>query len=121
MPFDPYVPDDDRARQHTYDVHVLRTALSNVRRPWAWCRGMINGPGDSHCAVGWVMHVADYYGVAWKRIVREHVVPVLPRRDRWRFFDEPEQRVYRYNDFHDQADIVALFERAVRRLERVSH
>lgn len=125
MPFEPYLPDkDDLGTRQAHDLFVLREALRYIRKPGFWCQKTLHGPGRSRCAVGWIMVLTNFplhmrQEAEDTRIVREYLVPVLPLSERWAFFQGPEEKVYHYNDrVQDQQAVVALFERAIQRVER---
>lgn len=98
-------------------LDVLRTVRNEIAKPGQWCKGTLRS-GDARCAMGWLLaeaktvnlHVADYL-----------LTPCIPSpwlahaaiNDHW--------LVTLYNDSWDttQADIVALYDRAIDRLQRL--
>jgi hypothetical protein len=120
MPFEPYLPEPGFATEQDYDLHVLRLAVRHIQRPYGWCRGRMDGPGDSHCAVGWLVYLTagepwEMDG-NWQRIVRQHLVPCLPFMMRWRPAT-PQERVFAFNDIRGKKAVIRLFERAIARIE----
>jgi hypothetical protein len=121
MPFDPYLPDDTGlTTEQVHDLYVLREALRHIQQPYGWCRRTMDGPGGSHCAVGWIVHLTDgspwELDGDWQRIVREHLVPGLPLFIRWRKVSNQE-RVFSFNDIHGREAVIKLFKLAIARIE----
>lgn len=74
--------------------------------------------GERHCAVGWVLRACDWDEAAALKLVADYLYPSLPEKA------QKERRglvwsVSDYNDNHKHADVVALFERAVKLAEAV--
>lgn len=122
MPFDA-TPIDDLLQ----DVALLRMARKGIAKPGGWCTGVLND-GRAHCAVGWLIvasRKAD--GAALARaseLAVKYLYPELPavyHMER-RFGSMPDilrktRAITSFNDKGRQADAVALFDRAIAKLE----
>lgn len=118
MPFDSLAPSQDGffTAEEAHDLYVLREVGRRLRQPGTWIRGRLNGPNGKHCAIGWLKVLTSEADS--RRIAKTYLVPALPwwHRECW----DAEQTVWRYNDMRNQERVAALFERAARRLERIT-
>lgn len=113
MPFDPYQPEPPT------DLFILQQALDHLRQPNSWIKGSLGEPGRTgHCAVGWLYEVTHENHQLSSRIIRDHLVPVMPLRVRWKVRNKlSEHKIFYYNDRYGYRKVVKLFERAVVRAE----
>ena len=112
MPFDA-LPEFQTQKQR--DLTVLRSAVDGLRQPDSWITGVYHH-GTRHCAIGWLQNFVGGHEVP--RIAAVYLVPVLP----WRLFGhpkEPTEAVVKFNDRTTQEKVIRLFERAIRRAERM--
>lgn len=102
---------------------VLREARKGVASAGGWRQ---NGWGfvGHHCAMGWLklamgveMHSPTDAAVVG--FTFETLMPVLSRQPGQVYLGDPVQQVIAFNDYHGtmQQDVVALFDRAIMRLE----
>ena len=112
MPFDSS-PLEAPLAEIERDLAILRRAREGIAQPGGWCQGF-GTKGSAHCVMGWVS-VASEFGVCQSNGFADRVlVPELPPR--WaRGFN-----IVEFNDCRGrkQAEVVALFDRAIARLER---
>lgn len=103
-------------------VVVLRLARAELAREGAWAHGF--GDGGKHCAIGWIMQIAD----SWTATIQltDHLFRVLPWY--WRLLgaitayqvNDSFAIIAIYNDcsWRTQQQMLALFDRAIARLSR---
>ncbi len=101
-------------------LDVLRRAREGLASRGGWCKDEYDGVGGyAHCAVGWVREAArsDCIG---DRIAGQYLVPELPNgRASWA---DDHSAILAFNDSlrTRKADVVALFDRAIAKLEGVA-
>ena len=118
MPFDFLPPEVSTIGD--LDLLVLRLLRDALSEPGSWARGIYD-LGNRHCAIGW-MQVFATGGHQIERISALYIRPVLP----WslvlfgRRATSATDAVILFNDRQTRREkVVAMFERAIRRAERM--
>jgi hypothetical protein len=109
MPFD----NTNYETQIDRDLRILRAAREGISKPGGWCKRVAT-EGLAHCIIGWVDISGGLGCVETNRLANRVLVPALPLRYRQTGFN-----IVEFNDGYNrkQADVVALFDRAIARLE----
>jgi hypothetical protein len=105
------------------DLAILRTARRNIAKPSKWAKGDPDTwADDANCIVGWIAFIIVQRGFDGEpghleadRLVREYIVPEL--HDTRNKNHSYQVRLLRFNDRPSttQAEVVALFDRAIAR------
>lgn len=111
--------DDTSLDRRELDLAALRYARGRIA-DGHWAQGYFPASDDGvNCPAGWLVHWAGTQDAL--RIIRQHIVPILPNNPLWRTerWLEPEFRLYLFNDapWRRRRRMVRLLDKAIRRIE----
>lgn len=103
------------------DAAIVRAARDGIADPERWCQGRLDD-GPAHCVEGWLLAAGARSGDVVVRLVSELLFPELPWCHRVCVVNSMQSRAQRVVSYQDaphrrHAAVVALFDRALARLE----
>lgn len=111
MPFD-CLPDSAVS-----DLIKLRIARDGLAGPDGWRSAELGLRDEAqHCAIGWLLTATEWNEREATRLITKYVYPALPKVPRG---ETRISAVYRFNDKHNKAAVVKLFNDAIRLAETV--
>jgi hypothetical protein len=116
MPFDSTGFADPKVETQTEcDLAILRRARYGIALPGGWCQGALQFQ-ESRCALGWLLAESRYHDNDAYSFLTRAFVGTSRRLNGPRI----DADLVAFNDAHGrkQSEMVKLFDRAIKRLER---